>query len=485
MKGQVEGDLLALLRIFRDGKKLFWWVTGLCLLGSLLLLGPPIWTIKSRPSAGFVSTASLLVTRGVRWEFSGVFARTGKNELDFWLVSPTLFRLFLDNQKVDENVELWLRQRNPRLVPLARTISVELVFSQSDSPLLIAIQGRESNIEIQEMEEKGKLQETARAQRILVRALARRPEDAQILARAMVAVLQKALEKVATQKVTAQRKAIEGYLRVGALKQSRVLRALTRSKSSSPLRIRELLRRKETIGAEYRQLRNEVEDLQEQALSGLGAKAGSTASDGSVREKLEGAQQEAIMAGRLYAPDSAMSADIRNRLDFYRRLSQQSDRLALERGRAAVMATIQAKRKLMSQASEEMTLIDKSLARPAQVTHYKHLEQQLAAWETEELGWQQKLIQTRIEERLSKGDGTTILLQPPLPGNPVEKAVWWQLPAFRHLTFALGIAPFLGVLAVFVRHLISDKKAIVRNAQFYLDAPILAEVTMPRRKGPT
>lgn len=444
--------------------------------------------------APYISRASLLLPAGARFSFNSIIASTGRSDLDFWLANEVLFEKLMAKQQVYRKLEKALQPKYPDLVSLAATVQVlpvrlyyyEETFDTQEevviNPFLAGLQsvGQSNTIErdyaqiyLDEVKALGRY----RVSRIIVQAGANRPEDSKILASYMVSVLQKELVEVAVRKARARRKMVERYMKLGARKIAASNRRLQQSKGIDPAHFFQQLQERQELESHCRRLRQEITSLR------VSLKLESpTQVESPITDELEKLRQAYHQSSLLFLPDSQTLRQLGQRMASIQKLLTQDTANRQAAFQLPQLASLKAKEQLLSESENRLDALRRVLPSQKVQRTTAQIFREIEAWETEQMQWEEQLLEVRIEERLCQGDGTAVLLQSPLAGIRARQGTQKFRTRYAKTLKYLPFAPLLAGLALALIHIIKTSNRLTLRVESMLDAPVLAELQgLPHR----
>jgi hypothetical protein len=488
---QTGPDLLSLTSFLRD--------RGRQLLFLSLLLAGIIWLVtrpKNPPAssrvvsrATYMSYASLLLPPNRQFELRKVNISRGASELDTWLSDDSLFQRFLDKQHIYDKVEKKLRPKHPELAMMARSCSIvpaQVGGARTNSLMAgkppelrgldpYAETDKQREFDYAMMESNDDSQVRRRFNRIVVRAYAGSPEDSQMLVTATLSVLKHELGEVAVRRARNERRTVENFIVTGARKVERAERKLAVRAELEPDNLNQQRSRLDELGAQRRRLQAECTDLETSIRSEFGISAFRT-SDNPVQQALQVLESQARQGELTYTTTSRALTELREKLVQLRAFARMVDDQNSEARVASLRAKLQAKRSILAQVEQEFQALQTRQPGEKARRDFVRQERELATWEAELLAWRQQLLRARITERLSAGDGTAIVLQPPLPGSPVPITEGDFFRTYRRPLALMPLAPLLALLLIITFQVIQEARRVRSRAPYYLDAPVLGEL---------
>ncbi|MBT9585601.1 hypothetical protein IV102_19830 [bacterium] len=471
-------DLLALFSFLRARRRLFLSITLISALVIVALTRPKT-RIQAPLTPTYLSSGTLLLSFGQRFQLKDLAANTiQRSDLELWLSSETLFSHLLERQRVYARIEARLKTQSPQLLPFCRSVSIRPLYQEVE---VVNIYDGSGRIEVDYAQFSQTDAEVSarqrRASRLAITAVAASPADSEKLVRVTMSVLQEALQEVATKRIRAQRKSIEGYIRVGARKIARAEQALKKKTPSEPGRLLKLAAERKDIENMCRRLGLEIDDLKRQIeLERNDSDFRQATQVNPVQSALQVLQSERLLAQQTYMPDSLAFQRVEERLQRTRQLALQVDAANADKAVASLQATLVAKQALLRQYQEELRRIQSSLPSIRDQSEFRERERGLNAWLQENLVWEQQLLRVRIEERLCQGDGTALPLTTPRPGVRSFAATQQFLALYRKPLTLLPLAPLLGLIGVALGHLLTQVRDVRRRAEHFLGAPVLGEI---------
>jgi len=485
-------DLLSVLGFVKKHMRLYLFATFLAGAGIFMATRPTHLGPVSAPVANFVSTASLLLPANTRFSMASVFASTGQSDLDFWLSDANLFQKFLQRQRVFAKSESKLQKAHPALAPLSHGVAVVGVHLNSvkylgnesgrlgdaiNSPFDLANPAtRSAGVDYAQangLDEDWKVQPD-QIDRIIIHASAASPSDSELLCLTVAKTLQAELEAVATRRAKTRRKLIENFIRVGRAKVAGGYRVLDRSGRSEPQKLKQEQARLRNLSSLFARLTRECNGLSVQLdqLKDSVPIAGGT----PAQEALQALEREVRQAQLTFLPGNGVLLRMQNRLVGLQSFARKIDRENQYSVYISLESSLKSKSRQLSAVRAELQELSRAQPTQKQVQDFKEIEREINTWENDLLAWDRQLLQTRIEERLCRGDGTALMLQVPRPGVRYFAASESFLQGYQRTFKLLPLAPLTGIACILLFHLLQEARQIRRRVEYYVDAPVLGEL---------
>lgn len=468
-------DLRALAAWLRTYRRLFITATLVCVLLIGAVASPPRLTAADLKPP-YVSTGSLLLSPGRVLNLGILSANTyNRSDLGIWLSTEEIFQNFLERQRFQPRLEARLLRIRPDLASYSRALQVIPRYSQVRE---VNLYDGSSDVELDyaqvEISGESGVTRQLRATRLEVIGSGPSPEGAEKVTREAMEVLQKILAEAATRRISAQRKTIEGYLRVGLRRLERAEKGLSKRRRADPLELERINRARLALEGQCRRLRRDLEALerQRQWLGRDPDRVGPSAG----HEVVQRLEQERIQAQQIYRPDSLTLQEIEERLVRARALTSQRGRASSQKLESAMLSSIRAKQALLREYEVELTQLKEKEPSSRLLQEFRDREKELMGWHQEYLVWERQLLAARIEERLCQGDGIALPLRAPLPGVRGVGAKQEFLQRYRRLLGMLPLAPLMGLIAVTLAHLAAQTGNISTKVAHFLDAPVVVEL---------
>ena len=271
---------------------------------------------------------------------------------------------------------------------------------------------------------------------------------------------------------------VQQYLKAGARKIHASQQSLRRSRGIDPSYLAEKLEQRQQLESQCRRLRQEIKALQ------IGLKSEAPPElESPIAEETEKLRQAYQRATLLFTDTNGTVRQLKQRL----RLVQNLLNLDLSSRRAALQfpqrARLQAKQKSLAESEDRLLALNRQMPSPKSQRTTAQIFREIEAWETEQLQWEEQLLQARIEERLCKGDGTAVLLQSPALGVRSRQTTQEFTERYAKTLKYLPLAPLLAILALAIFQFIKNSGRLTSKVESMLDAPVLAEFPVLSRRS--
>lgn len=433
-------------------------------------------------SGNYSSHASLLLPPEARFAFARVFVSTSRSDLDMWLSNQNLFRQFLDRRKIAQKAREKIARSHPELVGLCGMANAQLGQSNGGQRMTADQAFQEEQKQEMDYVQNGDQAEdgqrvSRRANRIFIQATGSSPEGSLLLAKTYTEVLQKELEEVATRRVRTQKDSIEKYLRIGKVKARLAENRLQRWKTLEPQTVQQQQERIQSLRREEDRLRGDVLRIEQQIkFQTENEEVRAALATNPVRRGLDELQQKLRLAEKTFLPASSTVTTLKERISFLQRLASRLESEQAAKETSVLSQELEIRSRRLAETRQEIQSRQQNLPKLKAVQKFATQERELAAWTTEQLSWEQQLLQARIEERLCKGEGTAVLLQSAQPGIKEHFVGIGFLTTWHRSLRLLPMAPLVGLICVCLWQLVHSANQIRRKAEYFIDAPVLGEL---------
>lgn len=443
----------------------------------------------------YESYGSMLLPGESRFVMNRIFATTSKSELDYWLADEVIFTRFVQRFGVLKKTADRLRKQGKQdLVEYAFSVSVMGVLVEtSNAPRVYgekSVRGRglEGYFGSQKWERDyaslDNIGEARRRQRrvnrVVVKASAPTPEGAQLLAREAMESLRSQLIWVSLRSAKSRRRAIENYIRINQRKIARASQSLMSHLQSSPERLSRIRANLDRLQSRASELELEMAGLRQQIAS-QETRAGVNwqSKQNPAQEKADELGRQLRSAERVLLATSPIVRSLRERFSGVERLAAEMEKEATVKSVSGLRVQLEAKSRMRSELGQEEQKLRDSLPSASEQRSYQEVNHELTTWETEQNSWEQQLLRARIEERLCQGDGTAILLQTPPRGRLATSDKQGFLSAYRKTLMFMPLAPLAGIISLVALVWLRSWRKIRRRVEYFMDAPVLAELPPP------
>jgi hypothetical protein len=427
---------------------------------------PTVYTKYLKPQ--FVSYGSLLLCSSYKTGEARAKQEVYVSELEPWLLDADVFKVYLERNHVLEKIAE--RVKNPPLALLRESEWIDITPSfgeyreseqTTDGPDYAFISGNAWR------------RVGPRPNRISVECFGRTPDESKQLAQATLEVVRKQFVETATRTATKQRKKMEQLLKLAQAKSARAEDGLAKVLSGLEPDFGLL-----NLGLDILEHRAIVTEeairsiqLQEAELKPYQIRAAH-----ELQTLLEKSEQQRVLAGQIYLPDSA---DMRQIVENQKMLVS-AIKLGQTHTLAAEMMAFRAKeyqlRRLLAEIYQEIDRERKRIPDRRTQLQVGQVSRELETWDAEILSLQKKVLAARIEEQRCKNSAITVILQEAMPGKRLFKlnAAWQE--RYRATLKYLPISLLGGAIGVALIRMVQELREVREQVERYCDVPVIAEI---------
>lgn len=435
----------------------------------------------------YASYCWLLIPPSTRYTLNTLSVSTGEGDLAFWLSSDMLFERLLDRRGVYDKAEKRLALKFPALFSRFHQVSVRGIeredFTLVGQPAAAAATSLSyadmfapgtspsatDSAEDSGVASAGRVRR--RVNRIVLQCLASRPEDSQQLAANFVQVLSGELELVSTQRARARIVTIRQRLASASKRLTQLAHGLQRHAGADPDNEKKLERQASALSLQQGRLRGLIADARGDLLILDEGGGGSAANLG---QALAAAEQEMFRAEQVLTPNSWRMVQLRAKVGGLRRAQALIVSAMKGRRETAVRFKIAGLLQRLERVDQELAALRKAEVSEKDRRTFEVMTRESSMWETEMLSWEGQLLEARIEERLCKGEGTVVQLQPPQPGKLQSVYQADFMARFRRTFRILPLVPGATLLLFLLEFGLAWIRRVESRVVKYVDAPILA-----------